>query len=270
MFTDQNEAVDGKYAQVLLRLRKMGLLKKEDIQRHRLLIKLCNNYLMYFPEKRFRFLVECDPNALTQTDEHFGYLPLHRIAQNSSIQGFRTTFEYGILYYPIKKGISLIFKKNINNRTPFQIACNKYGDEEVMRVIEDTLIRYSSSDNNTPPLNVMEALITAAIDENVHLDCGYFLLRREPDVLVRLLSSSSSSTAAASVSLTPGSNGTIITSIKSKCNNNSNSNKNDIKYDSSSSSSSIDNDDSNVDDNLIATTDSKKRKRKRKVRGDHR
>ena len=56
--------------------------------------------------------------------------------------------------------------------------------DRVIKVIEDTLIRSSSSssssdnNNNAPPLNAMEALITAVIDENVHFDCMYFLLRR--------------------------------------------------------------------------------------------
>ena len=39
--------------------------------------------------------------------------------------------------------------------------------EKVMRVIEDTLIRNSSIEN-TSSLNVVEVLITAAIDESIH------------------------------------------------------------------------------------------------------
>jgi hypothetical protein len=68
----------------------------------------------------------------------------------------------------------------------------KYGREEVMKIVEETIIRcHSSSDNNnTPPLNIMEVLITAPIDENIGLDCVFFLLRRQPDFLVALLSSS--------------------------------------------------------------------------------
>jgi hypothetical protein len=66
----------------------------------------------------------------------------------------------------------------------------------VMKLIEDTLIRYS----DTTPVNVEEALLSTAIDENVHLDCVYFLLRllrREPDVLLKLLSQSSPPTKSA-------------------------------------------------------------------------
>jgi hypothetical protein len=110
---------------------------------------------------------------------------------NSNIQEFRMLFENRIRYcYPNERGIRLLFfKKNDHNRTPFQCACEEFGYEEVMKVVDDTLIRYSDT-----PINITEALITAAIDE--HLDCMYFLLRRQPDVLHKLLSSSTTSIAA--------------------------------------------------------------------------
>ena len=43
--------------------------------------------------------------------------------------------------------------------------------------------------NDEAPIHITEALVIAAIDENIHLDCAYFLLRREPDVLQKLLQS---------------------------------------------------------------------------------
>merc|ERR1711957_389279 len=152
----------------------------------------------FFAEKRFRFLVEWDPTLLISCE------PLYCAAWDSSIQGFQAVFEYGILYYPTKKGISLLFKQSRPNKTPFNVACNIYGREEVMNVIEETLLNFQQrsdddDDNNTSnnnnnsintgPYNVVDALITAAIDGNIHLDCSYFLLRREPDILEKLLSS---------------------------------------------------------------------------------
>ena len=62
----------------------------------------------------------------------------------------------------------------------------------MIKVVEDTLIRYSDT-----PLNITEVLVMAAIDENSHLDCVYFLLRREPDILQKILSSTPVATAAA-------------------------------------------------------------------------
>jgi hypothetical protein len=69
-----------------------------------------------------------------------------------------------------------------------------------MEIVEDTLIRYTTSlDNHASPLNIVEALMKAAIDENVHLHCVYFLMRREPDILQKLLSSSQSSSSSSSI-----------------------------------------------------------------------
>ena len=59
-----DDSVDNKYLKVLLQLRKMGIFKKEDIQRYDLLKRLCQYYCYYFAEMRFRFLVEWDPNRI--------------------------------------------------------------------------------------------------------------------------------------------------------------------------------------------------------------
>jgi hypothetical protein len=141
---------------------------------------------------------------LIQPDAH-GSLPLHEATENSSIQGFKMVFGYGIRYYPEKKGISILFKKkdSINGDTPFQLACGNFGYEEVMKILEDTL---STRLALTTPINVEEALIMAAIDENIHLDCVYFLERRQPDILQKLLSQSSPSTPVDSSSNIDNSN----------------------------------------------------------------
>ena len=187
---------DDKCLQVLLKLRGMGLLKKEDIQSYALLNELCGQYY-FFAEKRLRFLVEWDPNALLHPTET-GWLPIHSAAwrPSSSTQRFQLVFEYGIRYFPKKKGLSLLFKKNDYDNTPFQFACIKFGDEKVMEVVEDTLAHWYASSDNTPPLDIEEALLSAAINENIHLDCVYFLLRRQPDMLQKLLLSASMTTIA--------------------------------------------------------------------------
>ncbi|OEU17866.1 hypothetical protein FRACYDRAFT_238294 [Fragilariopsis cylindrus CCMP1102] len=232
--------VNDKYLLVMIRLRQMGYLRLEDIQRNRLLERLC--YHRFFSENRCRFLVEWDPTTLI-IPEDAKYSPLHHVTIcGSTIRGFQVIFEYGILYYPIKKGISLLFQKSkygvTAGITPFQMAYQKWGQDEVTKVIEDTLIRYSSS-NNRPPFNIAEALITAAIDENIHLDCIYFLVRREPDGLQKLLLQLSPASAAAAASNSNNSNNY----------SNSNSNK--------------DNGTSSLAKNMINSTTSKRNKRKR-------
>ena len=185
-------AMDNKYLQIFIRLRQMGLFKKEDIQRHRLLIELLCKH-DHFEEKRLRFLVEWDPSALLQPNSN-GYLPIHFAAV--SIRKLQLVFEYGIRYYPKKTGICLLFKKVDDDVTPFQEACERHGCDRARNAIKDTLRdcqrRRSEEDNSNStsrPYHIADALITAAIDETIHLDCVYFLLRREPDILHKLLSS---------------------------------------------------------------------------------
>jgi len=114
-----------------------------------------------------------------------------------------------------------------------------------MKVVEETLVRvYSSSasdnnnNNNNPPppppspqLNSMETILTAAIDDNIHVDCVYFLLRRHPDILLKILSTTSSSSSEAGVVM--GATATAIpniataTTVGTGINNNQNGTKND-------------------------------------------
>ena len=152
----------------------MDLLKKEDIQAYDLLNKLCWQ-TNYFAEKRFRFLVEWDPNSLTHTSR-YGF---------TTFLLCRKSCKVGIKYFPNKKGTDLLFHKNNNGKTPFQLAGERFGHDEVMEVIEDTLIiRYSDT-----LIIIAEALVMSTIDERIDLDGVHFLLRREPDVIQKLLSS---------------------------------------------------------------------------------
>jgi hypothetical protein len=116
------------------------------------------------------------------TNQHKHVLP--HFSAVASIQIFCVTFEAGIRYFPKMKGISLLFHKDAIDETPFQDACTNYGREKVVKVIEDTLTYYHSD----TPLNIAYTLLSAAIDDGIHLDCVYFLLRRQPDVLQKLLS----------------------------------------------------------------------------------
>jgi len=104
-------------------------------------------------------------------------------AQVVTIPAFRTVFECVIRYYPVKKGVRLLFQKDNDGNTPLQLACQKYGRDEVMNTVDEILPRYAQD----TPLNSMEALIVAAVDDTIHFDCVYFLIRREPDLVLRLL-----------------------------------------------------------------------------------
>ena len=181
-----NERVDHLCLTQLIRLRQMGIIKKEDIHHHNLVYKLFVNHY-FFSERRFRFLVEWDPTVLTET-YNYGRLLLHHATRKCTFHGFQVVFNYVIRYYPKKSGVTLLFKKTNSGVTPFQSVCKKYGITAVLEVVEEVLTRYHSQE--TTKLDFIEAFLSAAINENLHLDCAYFLLRRQPDVLVRLLSGS--------------------------------------------------------------------------------
>ena len=67
------------------------------------------------------------------------------------------------------------------------MACKEHGKENVIEVIENVLVVADCCSNNNTPYNTAHALISAAIDDDIHLDGVFFLLRREPDVLQKLL-----------------------------------------------------------------------------------
>lgn len=85
--------------------------------------------------------------------------------------------------------------------TPFQRACEKYGKDEVMTVMEDiTLIRYYYASDNTPPFKGCGCINNGSyrMDEAVYLGCtSVLVLRREPDVIQKLLSQSNPTTSSA-------------------------------------------------------------------------
>ena len=79
----------------------MDRLKQEDIQAYDLFNKLCwqDNY---FAEKRFRFLVEWDPNSLTHTSR-YGCLPLSYCAGSpAKLESNTFQIRKELIFYSIK------------------------------------------------------------------------------------------------------------------------------------------------------------------------
>merc|ERR1712032_1311773 len=82
---EHNQLVDNFLLAEMMRLRQMGLFRKEDVQEYGLVWLLCMKN--YFAENRFQFLVEWNPTSLTQ-NHRWEYLPLHNAA-NKTLQSFR-------------------------------------------------------------------------------------------------------------------------------------------------------------------------------------
>jgi len=91
-------------------------------------------------------------------------------------------------HLPIHTRLTLLFRRSRNymNATPFKCACQVYGSVIVNEVVEDIL-----TDWNLSVDTYSRVLLSSAIDNDVHLDCVNFLLRREPDILQTIVSSPS-------------------------------------------------------------------------------
>ena len=199
-----HELTDERCLSALVRLRNMGYLKKEDVRERSLVPVMCCQ--SYFAEKRFRFLLDLDPDALTRPCA-YGCLPLHYAAFHQSatttIECFRFVLAAGIRYFPQKRGILLLFTLTAGDywkgKTPFHLACEKHGPEAVEKVVNEVLEdRGSVSDkrdrrrrpddhhhHHAP--NYVDAFLSAAVDDRVDLNGMYFMFRKSPDALQQSL-----------------------------------------------------------------------------------
>ena len=182
-YTDQEDENDTIVTTQLIRLRQSEILTKEDV---------LQQYLHhgrelddYFPLRRFRFFIEWNPELLLHNDYHSEQSPLD-YAAGQSLEAFQVVCDYYIRYYPHFTGINLLFQTDgWGSSTAFQRAVENFGRKNVVDVVEEILGRYSV----TTPIQTMHALMVAATDTNtgIHLGCVYFLIRREPNVVVRTL-----------------------------------------------------------------------------------
>ena len=179
--TGEYQLLDALYVAVMRRLKEMDLFRKEDIQHFDLLHRVCTYGTPFFPERRFRFLSDWDPDELARCD-HWGRTPLHNAVSSPchDLRGFQLVFEKGVQYFQNKKGIHLLFHNDYyKNETPFDWACKRHGREKVLEAIENVLVIH--------PYNPAQALLSAVVDERINLDGVYFILRRDPSVLSNLL-----------------------------------------------------------------------------------
>jgi len=182
-----HEFLDDCICEVFKELRNLGLFTEDDIQKYKLL-HFSSIHEKYFPKKRFQFLLQLDPNALQDLTE-YGQTPLHLVAQYSTIQGFQSVLKFGFQYFGKKKGISTLFQTDKDNYTPFKLACNHYGIEQAMSVINSVLntVCFQNDDETYDHNMSHKFLLSAAVNENIHIDGVYYVLQREPDLLKKIL-----------------------------------------------------------------------------------
>ena len=97
---------------------------------------------------------------------------------------FKAVFDCCIRFYPHMKGIHLLFRKDTGrfsttDRTPFGRVASNFERKKFMNIVEEIFGRYLS----LTPIQTANALVVAASEEDIYLNCVYFLIRREPNIL---------------------------------------------------------------------------------------
>lgn len=121
---NHQDMVDATFLAVIQTLRKNKLMKKSDIYKYKMIDILCNNEV-YFPKKRFLYLVDWDPSALLSNNSsgrcdkstknttislsvglisRFLFADTTKENDNNDLTGLRMLFELSMKYYPAELG----------------------------------------------------------------------------------------------------------------------------------------------------------------------
>ena len=174
------EGYDERFLDVFKRLREMDLLKKEDIMEYNLL--LCSCYIRC--RKRFNYFADWDPAPLKELqigDE--GDLLLHISAFHNYRGTFKLALTATLRHFPEELG--LLFVKNNEGSTSFQIANDNFGQTKTWETIEACLNECDEKilEMKNPPTTGMYPFMIAAEGDTSELNMVYYLLRRNPVVL---------------------------------------------------------------------------------------
>ena len=146
--------------------------------------ELCKNKA--FANQRFRFMTEWCPSSLLQIEDEDGSLPLHWAT--TAIESFRPVCDAVFHCYPKWRGMLLLHQRNTLQettlpQTPFQAASEHIGHIAALTIVEETLARYSG----TVLPDLPKVLFLAASEEQIHVACVYFLLKRQPVASMSIL-----------------------------------------------------------------------------------
>lgn len=160
------------------------LFKIEDIREYNMIGELCVQYV--FSEQRFRYMANWDPGSLILPSER-GRLPIQLAAWHcKDSRGFRKVFEAGMQYFP--KEMGGLFQRHCSY-TAYQMACTRFGDEGVKKILNDGFRRKNHTSTST--CSILKSLLYAATEEIVDLDGVFEILQIEPSVLLQIQAATS-------------------------------------------------------------------------------
>jgi hypothetical protein len=171
---------------VIKRLREMGFIEKEDINKYNLLGESCKES----SSKRFNYFADWDPSELkVQRD---GKSVLHLCASVSDegfvhwcIGEFQLALSATLRHYPHELGLLLL--KNAEGHTPFQVAREQLGEQGSWKMIKKCLDESNGGSvilERDPETNMYPFLSAAVGDDTSELDLVYYFVRRNPLTLL--------------------------------------------------------------------------------------
>ena len=220
-----NNNVDECFYTVIEKLRMCNHFRKEDIRRYGMVeIISCNEGC--WNERIFCYLVKWDPTTLAvPINPNFGdtRLPIH-IHSTPNIDEvylneFRVKFREGMKYYPHRFGFfftDVTYNRSKSGETdideqdvtitnddgtqtvyltesPFRAKANHMGRDVVVQTVIDCIDQYC---DNTTDIGSKQTscdstksslLLSSVINDDVHLDCLYILLRHDPSAMLLML-----------------------------------------------------------------------------------
>jgi len=196
---ENNELLDDCFSIVRNWMRENKHLVIEDVREYNLVGKFFSTDAGsgIVSESRTQYLINMDPMtlALPCDPENGNCLPIHWSAGQEGIQLFCSIVKAGILYSPEKFGF--VFSdgthQDINGRvfqgTPFQSACKKYGQENVISEVINCITEYYFASSSASTSSDIETflLMSAITDEAIHIDGLYILLRKDPEAAFLML-----------------------------------------------------------------------------------
>jgi hypothetical protein len=169
----EKERIDLLCMGVLRKLSEMGFLLMEDVEKYNLL------RLAFAEHHRFCFLANLNPNLLKKTQKRGGgSLLLHDCAKSQNIDIFRMVLTLTIQHFPTELG--LLFVKDRNGMSSYQIIRMRYGNQGACRIIEECFDAVRDMKSNMNSESVFLQIALASTNES--LDLVFHLLRRNPTI----------------------------------------------------------------------------------------
>lgn len=202
-----NQLADA-YFSVLVRLKDKGLFRNKDVYSLLHYIHTGNTLNSIQGNKMFRYLLNRDPTLLevrnTVDDPNSNACLLQQFLDRCRVKGvrndlcfklerFQIIIEVGMAHYPEEIGFLFHTGSHVpvyctgfvlnRPRSSFDIACQIFGMEPVIKVMEEVLRNSTLVDQQVRSDVMRNLLLVMATNENVLLDGLYFLFRRHPTAL---------------------------------------------------------------------------------------